>query len=138
MPLFTYSMIDSATVDSRCIVGLHGRGAERSSAAEAPSERRDPAVRVRLRFEPSQRFLRQFQYLRSADAAHQAFGVVAGGCDPSVHQIDGEHKESLLREPAGDVLDLVVQAPPFMHQHDHWRGLFCRARQVSGNFAATR
>ena len=54
MPQFTCSMIESAIVDSRRIVGLHGRGAERASAAEAPSERDEPAVRVRVRFEPSQ------------------------------------------------------------------------------------
>ena len=58
MPQFTCSMIDTAIVNSRRIVGLHGRGAERSSAAEALSERGDPDVRVRVRFEPSQQFPR--------------------------------------------------------------------------------
>ena len=55
---FTCSMIDSAIVDSRRIVGLNCRGAERPSAAEALSERGDPAVRVRVRFESSQQFPR--------------------------------------------------------------------------------
>ena len=58
VPQFTCSMIDTAIVDSRRIVGLHGPGTERPSAAEAPSARGDPAVRVRVRFEPSQQFLR--------------------------------------------------------------------------------
>ena len=58
MPQFSCLIIDSAIVDSRRIVGLHGRGAERASAAEALPERGDPAVRVRVRFEPSQQFPR--------------------------------------------------------------------------------
>ena len=58
VPQFTCLMIDSAIVNSRRIVGLHGRGAERPSAAEALPERGDPDVRFRVRFEPSQQFPR--------------------------------------------------------------------------------
>ena len=58
MPQFTCWIIDSAIVDNRRIDGLHGCGAERPSAVEAPSKRGNPAIRVRVRYEPSQSFLR--------------------------------------------------------------------------------